>query len=116
MRVGAPLHGDRVGAGHIAPHDRRLDATGAIGLHPGVLGEQESVEVLAEVFDHVVTLEFAVDEHVESEILLMPDAGVDLGLHELVVFGLGDFALTQLGAFGTHFPGLREGADGGGRQ
>ena len=46
----------------------------------------------------------------------MLDAGVDLVLHEFVVFGLGDLALAQLGAFGAHFLGLREGADGGGGQ
>ena len=114
--VGAPFHGDRVGAGHVAPYDRRLHTTGAVGLHPSVLGEQETVEVLAEVFDHIVTLEFAVHEHVKADLLLMLDAGVDLRLHVFVVFSLGDFALAQSGAFGAHFLGLREGSDGGGRQ
>ena len=84
--VGAPFHGDRVGAGHVAPYDRRLHTTGAVGLHPSVLGEQETVEVLAEVFDHIVTLEFAVHEHVKADLLLMLDAGVDLRLHVFVVF------------------------------
>ncbi len=116
LRVGGPFHRDRVGAGDVAPHDRRLDAARAVGLHPGVLGEQEAVEVLAEVLDHVVALELAVNQHIEADLLLVPDAGVDLGLHELVVFGLGDLALTQLGAFGANLLGLREGADGGGGQ
>ncbi len=116
LGVRGPFHGNRVGAGNVAPDDRGLDATGAVGLDPSVLGEQEAVEVLAEIFDHVVTLEFAVHEHVKSDLLLMPDAGVDLRLHEVVVFGLGDFALAQSGAFGAHFLGLREGSDGGGRQ
>ena len=116
LGVRRPFHGDRVGAGHITPDDRRLDATGAVGLNPSVLGEQEAVEVLAEIFDHVVTLELAVDQHVEADLLLLLDDGVDLGLDELVVGFLGDLALAQLGALGANLLGLGEGADGGGRQ
>ena len=116
LSVGAPFHGDRVGAGHVAPYDRGLHAAGAVGLHPSVLGEQETVEVLAEVFDHVVTFEFAMHKHVEADLLLMLDAGVNLRLHVFVVFCLGDLTLAQPSAFGAHFLGLREGSDGGGRQ
>ena len=116
LGVRGPFHGNRVGAGNVAPDDRGFDATGAVGLDPGVLGEQEAVEVLAEVFDHVVTLELAVDQHVEADLLLLLDDGVDLGLDELVVGFLGDLALAQLGTLGANLLGLGEGADGGGRQ
>ena len=116
LGVRGPFHGNRVGAGNVAPDDRGLDATGAVGLDPSVLGEQEAVEVLAEIFDHVVTLEFAVDQHVEADLLLLLDDGVNLGLDELVVGFLGDLALAQLGTLGANLLGLGEGADSGGRQ
>ncbi len=99
-----------------SPQTIGLDATGAVGLDPSVLGEQEAVEVLAEIFDHVVTLELAVDQHVEADLLLLLDDGVDLGFDELVVGFLGDPALAQLGTLGANLLGLGEGADGGGRQ
>ena len=116
LGIRGPFHGDRVGAGDIAPHDRGLDATSAIGLDPGVLGEQEAVEILAEVLDHVVTLEFAMDQHIEADLLLFADDGVDLRCDELVIGLLGYFALAQLGALGANLLGLGEGADGGGWQ
>ena len=116
LGVRGPFHGNRVGAGNVAPDDRGLDATGAVGLDPSVLGEQEAVEVLAEIFDHVVTLELAVDQHVEADLLLLLDDGVNLGFDELVVGFLGDLALAQLGTLGANLLGLGEGADGGGRQ
>ena len=55
-------------------------------------------------------------KHVEANLLLMLDAGVNLRLHVFVVFCLGDLTLAQPSAFGAHFLGLREGSDGGGRQ
>ena len=108
LGIGAPCHGDRLGTAHIAPDDRRLDAAGAVGLHPGVLREQETVEVLTEVFDHVVALKLPMHQHVESDLLLLGHHIVDLTSNEFVVLPLGDLTLAKAGAFGTHLLGLRE--------
>src|SRR5713226_10773883 len=67
---GAPAYRHRPGPRDVAVDDRRLHVARAVGLHPAVLGERESLELLAEVLHHVVALELAVHEHIEAELFL----------------------------------------------
>ena len=61
-------------AGDIPPDDRRLHAARAVGLHPGLLREKETVQALPEVFDHVVALVFAMNQHIQPDLFLQGDA------------------------------------------
>lgn len=55
---------------HVAIGDRRLDAAGAVALHPALAAHSEALEPLSEVFDHVIALRFAVHEEAEADLLL----------------------------------------------
>jgi len=84
-----------------------------------VLGDGKALELLGEVFHHVVALGLAVDEHVQPQVLLYPDAMVDLLLHRLLVNGGIDQTFTQAFALLTNGGRLRKRADrrgGPGRQ
>src|SRR5690606_41882993 len=56
LRVLRPFYRHGLRARHIAEQHRRLDTARTIRLHPAVLREREAVQLLAEIFDHVVTL------------------------------------------------------------
>ncbi|GFZ50689.1 LOW QUALITY PROTEIN: hypothetical protein JCM24511_08447 [Saitozyma sp. JCM 24511] len=113
-RAGRPADGHGGGAGDVRNDDRGADVTRAVRLNPTELGEDEAVELLAKVLDHVVTLGLAVDEEVEADLLLELARVPDLGLHGLLVLLLGDLTLAELGAGETDLLGLGEGSDGGG--
>ena len=68
LRIGRPFDRHRLGPRHIAEDDRRLHVARAVGLHPAVLREGEARQLLAEVLDHVVALEFAVHQHVDVRV------------------------------------------------
>lgn len=70
LRVGDPLDRHRPRPGHVAVQDRRTHTAAAVGLHPAVLGSEETRQLLGEVLHHVVALRFAVHQHVEPEPLL----------------------------------------------
>ena len=74
-----------LGAADVAEQDRRLHAARAVGLHPAELAERVAVELLAEVFDHVVALGLAVHEHVQSQRFLLAHAAGDFRLHGCLV-------------------------------
>jgi len=54
LSVATPLDGNRVGAADIGDDDRRADISRTVALNPTVLGEDESIELFAEVLNHVV--------------------------------------------------------------
>ena len=89
-----------IGAGpaDVAEQDRRAHVARAVGLHPGVLGEDVALHLLGEVLDHVVALGLAVDEDVEADLLLEADHALDLGAHAALVLGLVDLALREASA------------------
>src|SRR5712692_3415053 len=93
LRERAPPHGHRLGARYVAVDDRRLHVAGAVGLHPAVLGEGEPLELLPEVLHHVVALELAVHEHVESQVFLDLERPLDLVLDKALVCGRGRLAV-----------------------
>src|SRR3546814_16215091 len=68
----------RRGPRYVAIEDRRAHATRAVTLHPAVRREREAGKLLAEILDHVVALELAVDEHVEPDPLLPADRAFGL--------------------------------------
>lgn len=110
----ALLDGHRLRTGDVANDDRGTDAAGAVGLDPGVGGEDVTVHALTEVLHHVVTLRLTVDEDVEVKLLLDGDDVPDLLLDELLVLIGGNLTLGELVALDTDVLGLGEGADGGG--
>ena len=65
-----PFDRDGFRARDIPPQDGGACAAAAVTLHPAVGGDGEPVEVLGEVLHHVVTLGFAVHEHIEADVLL----------------------------------------------
>ena len=107
-----PFDGDWLAAVDIAPHDRRLDAARAVALHPGVLREDEPVDLRSKIFHHVVAFEFAMHDYVEADAFLERDAFRDFLLVERHVLLAGDFALLEGGAVRADFGRLRERPDG----
>ena len=106
-----PFNRNRSAAAHVTPNDRRLHATGTVALHPGVLREHEAVNLGTEIFHHVITFKFTVDNHVEANFFLQLDAFGNLLLVECDVLFLGNFTLAECGAVGANFGSLREGTD-----
>jgi hypothetical protein len=78
----------------------------AITLNPTVLGENESVQQLSEVLDHVVTLWLAMNEKIEANFLLEADNFLNLLLQEVFVFSLRNLALVELCTFLANLFGL----------
>jgi len=42
-------------------------------LHPAILGKDKTIEVLAEIFHHVVTLCFTIHQHIQPKAFLLDD-------------------------------------------
>ena len=112
LGVAGPAHGHGRGARDVAPQDGGTRAARAVGLHPAVTRGREAVEQLGEVLDHVVALGLAMDEHVESQLLLERDDRGDLFAHACLVVRVGEFAACVGGASLANLSGLRERADG----
>jgi len=102
-----------MGTADIGDDNGRADISRAIALNPSVLGEDKSIEMFAEVLNHVVSLGFTVDQEIQADPLLEGDDVLDLLLDEVLVFLLGDITLAQLGASGSDLFSLGEGSDGG---
>ncbi len=115
LRIGRPLQGNRPRAADVADNHRRLDAARAVTLHPAVLGEDETLQVFAEILHHVVTLRFAVHQHVEAQTLLFGDRLFDMLRDAGAVAGAVDIAFFEIEPQAADLGGLREGADSGGR-
>ena len=112
LRVHRPGHRHGGRALHIAVEDGRFHTARAVRLHPAQAREGEPVQLLAEVFDHVVAFRFAMHQHVQAQRFL-PRHGVgDFGAHLLFILGAGQFAPLTAGAGGADGRRLREGADG----
>ena len=77
-----------------------------VALNPTVLSEDEAVEALTEVLNHVVTLGFTVDEKIETSLLLEADNALNLLLDEVVVLSLSDLPLGELSTSITDLLGL----------
>ena len=112
LRENRPFHRDWCAAMNVAPHYRWLNATRSVALHPCVLGEDEAVQVVAEVLHHVVALKLTVHQDIQSEALLQCDALGDLLAVELLVLLGRDGTLLEGGSIGAHVRRLREGPDG----
>ena len=112
LRENRPFHRDRLAAVDVTPHYRWLNATRSVALHPCVLGEDEAVQVVAEVLHHVVALKLTVHQDIQSEALLQCDTLGDLLAVELLVLLGRDGTLFEGGSIGAHVRRLREGTDG----
>jgi hypothetical protein len=71
-------------------------APGAVTLNPARLSEYESMQLLAEVLDHVIPLWFTVNEEIESNALLEAYDNLYFLLDEFLILRLGDFPLPKL--------------------
>ena len=112
LSIAGPFNSNRVEAGYIAPDNRRFHPTHTVGLHPTVLGEEVAGQVLTEVFYHVITLKFPVNQNIKTNFFLPLDPFVNLLSQKLVIVFLGQFSLAEGQALGPNFLGLREGTDG----
>jgi hypothetical protein len=70
------------------------------------LREDKSVQLLAEVLNHVIALRFTVDEEVKANSLLEADNALDLLLDELFILLSGELSLAELGTSLTDLLGL----------
>lgn len=70
------------------------------------MSEDEAMELLAEVLNHVVTLGLSVDKEIEVDPLLEADNCLNLLLDELLVLSLSDLALSELSTGLTDLFGL----------
>ena len=116
LGVADPVHRHRPRPAEVAVDDRRLHAARPVALHPAEAGEGVAVQLLGEVLDHVVALGLAVHQHVQAQLFLHPHGVADLGAHGLGVLGRRQRALPERLARLADLGGLREGADGGGRE
>ena len=78
LRKNGVIDRQRTGAGDIIPDNRRLDAARAIGLYPAVRCNDKAFKPFPEKLHHIVAFKFTVNEHVQPERLLLPDAISDL--------------------------------------
>jgi len=79
---------------------------GTVALNPSILGEDETVELLSEVLNHVIAFGLSVYKEVQTNLLLEADDSFDLFLDEVFVLSLGDLAFAQLCTSLTNFCGL----------
>lgn len=107
LRVLRPLDGDRRRAADVADNDRRLHAAGAVALHPAVLGKDKAIKVLAEILHHVVTLGFAVHQHIETQTLLLGDRLLNVFGDTGAVVRRIEIALFEIRAQAANFGRLR---------
>ena len=87
-------------------YPENFHSPGTVALNPTVLSEDEAVEALTEVLNHVVTLGFTVDEKIETSLLLEADNALNLLLDEVVVLSLSDLPLGELSTSITDLLGL----------
>jgi len=74
-----------------------------VALNPSILGENETLELLSEVLNHVIALRLSMYEEIQTNLLLEANDGFDLFLDESLVLLLGDLALTELSTSLTNF-------------
>src|SRR5690606_32371512 len=86
----------------------------SVGLHPSVFGKSITGELFTEVLYHIVTLKFAMYEHVDVQLFLQADRPLRFFGDKLIVFLLRDHSFLQISAPFAHITGLGEGSDCGG--
>ena len=108
LRIGDPVHGHGGGSVKVAVDDGRLDGAGAVALHPAVRGGDVALQLLAEVLNHVVAFRLAVNEHVQTGLLLETDGALDLLADEVLVLLGGEFAAVAARTRLSNLRRLRE--------
>ena len=116
LRVLPPPHRHRQRTRDVAEQDRRAHIARAVGLHPGILREDEAGKLLAKILHHVVAFELAMHEDVEADRFLPADRALGLVLQERPVTDVAQLALAVRRAGFSDFRRLRERADGRGRE
>ncbi|MNG98678.1 hypothetical protein D3C79_578280 [compost metagenome] len=72
------------------------------------MGKDEAIEVLTEVFHHVITLGFAVHQHVQAQTFLFNDRLFDVLANAGSVIVAVQTPLFEIQAQAADFGGLRE--------
>src|ERR1700686_2467981 len=96
LRKLGPAHGHGFGPFNVTEKNRRFDATGAVALHPTVFGENETAQLLPEILDHVGALKFAMNENIETDLILPTNDPRRFLFQKCFVVGLADFALAVM--------------------
>lgn len=113
MGIATPLNSDWVGPADVRDDDGgtnitnkkdRLKSSQAsevkenlprpITLNPAILSENETMELFAEVLDHVVAFGFAMDQQIDTDFLLEPNDSFDFLRDELFVRSFSNFPLA----------------------
>ena len=115
LRVTCPFNSHCVRTDNIPPQDRRTCASRTIRLDPAVLRCSETFKLFSKVLNHIVTLCFAVDQNIQTEVFLKANHRFNLFTHTLRVVFVRELALGPSGTSATNFLRLREGTNGGGR-
>lgn len=84
----------------------RRNSPGTIALDPSILGEDETIQLLTKVLNHVVSLRFTMDQEIKADFLLEADNSLNLLLDELFVLLRSEFAFAKLGTSKTDLLGL----------
>src|ERR1700722_3873909 len=116
LRKGGPAYGHGLRPFHVTEKDGRLDATRAVALDPTVFGENETAQLLPEILDHVGALKFAMNENIETNLILPTNDPCRFLFQKCFVVGFGDFALAVVSPRCPHLFRLRKRANGGRRQ
>lgn len=85
------------------------DAPGSVGLYPGFFRKKEALQVLAEVFHHVIAFKFSMDENIQSYLFLQGNAFFNPVKVELPVLLPGNEVLPECRPVGADFRSLGEG-------
>ena len=93
---------------NIAPNDWRFYTSCSIGLHPCFLCKQISFEIFSKIFHHIISLIFAVNQHIQPNFFLQSDAFCNLFAVKCDIFFFGNFFFAICCSRCFHIRCLRE--------
>ena len=108
LGIHRPIHSDCLFTEYIAPDNRWLYTSCAIGLYPCLFCKEEAAQCFAEILYHVISFVLAMHQNIQSNIFLPCNALCNLFLVECHILLLGDFALTECRTSSFNILRLRE--------
>ena len=110
------FHCHRPASGYISPDNRRLYASGSVGLYPGLICKQKTIQAFSKILYHIIALIFSVNQNVQTGLLLQANTLLDLFPVIFFILLLSNLSLFKGKTVGSHLLCLWKGADGGSRQ